>query len=315
MIGAALDAGLNFIDTSNSYAKGECERIIGRALAASNRRHEAVIATKVFYPTGPGPNDRGGSRRHILQACEDSLRRLQTDHIDLYQTHRPDFDTPIEETLGALDRSRPPGQSPPHRQHDVARLEGPGGRPRQRAEGAGPVRLRTVARTTCSTAASRTSSSRCAWPTAWRSFPGPPWAWASSPAAIPTGSSFPERFAGRAPRRHLRRARDVPRASRSASASSGWPATTDISPAQLAVLWVKDQPGITAPIIGPRTLDQLEHFLPGGRHEPRRGAPEGLRRARASGERGRQFPQLRPLDEEPAFRPDPRKAFGFPADL
>ena len=86
-IEAALDNGLNFIDTSNSYVEGECERIIGRALAASGRRHEAVLATKAFYPTGPGPNDRGGSRRHLLKACEDSLRRLQTDYVDLFQLH------------------------------------------------------------------------------------------------------------------------------------------------------------------------------------------------------------------------------------
>jgi 1-deoxyxylulose-5-phosphate synthase len=76
--------------------------VIGRVLAESGRRHEAVIATKVHYPMGSGPNDRGNSRIHIMRACEDSLRRLQTDHIDLYQLHRPDFDVPIEETLGAL---------------------------------------------------------------------------------------------------------------------------------------------------------------------------------------------------------------------
>ena len=83
MIIRALDAGINLIDTSNSYGAGEAERVIGRVLAESGRRDEAVIATKVHYPTGPGPNDRGNSRLHIMRACEQSLRRLQTDRIDL----------------------------------------------------------------------------------------------------------------------------------------------------------------------------------------------------------------------------------------
>ena len=103
MIIRALDAGINLIDTSNSYGAGEAERVIGRVLAESGRRDEAVIATKVHYPTGPGPNDRGNSRMHIMRACEQSLRRLQTDRIDLYQLHAWDPRTPIDESLGALD--------------------------------------------------------------------------------------------------------------------------------------------------------------------------------------------------------------------
>ena len=71
------------------YNAGESERIIGNSLAKSGRRHEALIATKAHYPTGPGPNDQGNSRLHLIRACEDSLRRLQTDYIDLYQIHRP----------------------------------------------------------------------------------------------------------------------------------------------------------------------------------------------------------------------------------
>ena len=103
MLNRALDAGINLIDTSNSYAQGESERIIGRALKENGRRQQVLIATKVHYPTGPGPNERGNGRLHIIQACEDSLRRLQTDHIDLYQMHRWDATTPVEETMRALD--------------------------------------------------------------------------------------------------------------------------------------------------------------------------------------------------------------------
>ncbi|MCX6044682.1 MAG: aldo/keto reductase, partial [Chloroflexi bacterium] len=102
ILNRALDAGINLIDTSNSYAQGESEAIIGRALAQNGRRDDVILATKAHYPTGPGPNQRGNSRLHLIKACEDSLRRLQTDHIDLYQLHRPVFDIPIDETLGAL---------------------------------------------------------------------------------------------------------------------------------------------------------------------------------------------------------------------
>ena len=103
ILDAAVAGGINLIDTSNSYAGGEAERLIGKWLKRRARRDDVLIATKVFYPVGPGVNDRGLSRHHILRACEDSLRRLGTDHIDLYQTHRPDPETPIEETLSALD--------------------------------------------------------------------------------------------------------------------------------------------------------------------------------------------------------------------
>jgi aryl-alcohol dehydrogenase-like predicted oxidoreductase len=96
----ALDDGVNFIDTANRYSMGESEEILGKALAG--RREEAVLATKVFMPGPGGLLDRGNSRRHIMMQVEESLRRLRTDWIDLYQIHRNDADTPIEETLSAL---------------------------------------------------------------------------------------------------------------------------------------------------------------------------------------------------------------------
>jgi aryl-alcohol dehydrogenase-like predicted oxidoreductase len=101
IIRRALDAGINFIDTANVYSHGESEEIVGEAIRGC--RDEVVLATKVHGAMGPGPNDRGNSRVHILREVENSLRRLQTDYIDLYQIHRPDPDTPIEETLRALD--------------------------------------------------------------------------------------------------------------------------------------------------------------------------------------------------------------------
>jgi len=97
---AALDAGVNFIDTANIYNNGESELAVGEAL--KGRREQVILATKFQGRMGDGPNDAGHSRLHIMKACEDSLRRLQTDWIDLYQSHRPSPDTPIEETLSAL---------------------------------------------------------------------------------------------------------------------------------------------------------------------------------------------------------------------
>src|SRR5918911_2223600 len=102
IIHTALDAGINFIDTADVYAAGESEEIVGTALA-NGRRDEVILATKVHGPMGDDPNQRGNSRRWIIREVEASLKRLQTDWIDLYQIHRPSTDTDIEETLGALD--------------------------------------------------------------------------------------------------------------------------------------------------------------------------------------------------------------------
>ncbi len=101
IMAGALAAGVNFFDTADSYAEGRSEEIIGRAL--KGQRHSVVLATKISLRRGAGPNEEGLSRKHIMKGIEDSLRRLQTDYIDLYYVHSPDPDTPIQETLRALD--------------------------------------------------------------------------------------------------------------------------------------------------------------------------------------------------------------------
>jgi aryl-alcohol dehydrogenase-like predicted oxidoreductase len=101
MVRLALDAGVNFFDTADVYSEGRSEEILGRALGS--RRKDIVLATKVRGRTGPGPNDVGLSRKHIVESCEASLRRLGTDYVDLYQVHSFDPRTPLEETLGTLD--------------------------------------------------------------------------------------------------------------------------------------------------------------------------------------------------------------------
>ena len=104
LIGTALDGGVNFIDTADVYSEGESEKHVGMALASLGRpRDQVIVATKVRGRTGPGPNDIGLSRGHIMASIEASLRRLNLDYVDLYQIHGSDLDTPIEETVRALD--------------------------------------------------------------------------------------------------------------------------------------------------------------------------------------------------------------------
>jgi len=98
----AYDLGINFFDTANVYATGKSEEVVGKALA-QYPRDSFVLATKVYFPMGDGPNDKGLSRKHIFEQCHLSLKRLGTDYIDLYQCHRYDTETPLEETLTALD--------------------------------------------------------------------------------------------------------------------------------------------------------------------------------------------------------------------
>lgn len=260
MINHALDSGINLIDTSNSYNAGQSEQIIGDSLARSGRRHETLVATKAHYPTGPGPNDQGNSRLHLMRACEESLRRLQTDYIDLYQIHRPSPEIPIEETLGALTdlvrqgKVRYIGTStmPAWQQMEaemMSELKGlshfvseqpPYNLLDRRIENETiPFCLKyNKALLTWSPLAMGILIGRYANAT---SFP------ADSRAKL-VGSIYAERVTERGievGNQFVNLAKDV-----------------GISPAQLGVLWVKEQLGVTAPLIGPRNMEQLEHFLP-----------------------------------------------------
>jgi aryl-alcohol dehydrogenase-like predicted oxidoreductase len=260
IINRALDAGINLIDTSNNYVQGESERIIGRALAANGRRQEVIIATKAHYPVGPGPNDRGNSRLHLMRACEDSLRRLGTDYIDLYQLHRPVFDIPIDETLGALTDLVRQGK---------VRYIGTTTTPAWKVmEGVLVSEIKGYARFVSEQPPYNLLDRRIENELV-------PMCQAYGLGILPWTPLAMGVLAGR-----YADAEDYPSGSR-ASLRGGIYAERvtargievgnqfvalakerGISPAQLAVLWAKDQPGITAPLIGPRTLEQLEQFLP-----------------------------------------------------
>lgn len=260
IIAAALDAGINCIDTADLYAAGETERIVGRVLKALGARDRVILTSKCYYPTSANPNDRGNSRYHIMRACEASLRRLQTDVIDLYQLHRPDFDVPLEETLRALDdlvrqgKVRYIGSSTAPAWHIMEAL--------MVSELRGCVRF--VSEQSPYNLLDRRIENELLPMVRHQGLGLITW----SPLAMgmlagryPSGEKVPADS-----RAHLRggiyaervTARGVEVGNRFAALAR----THGIEPAQLAVLWIKEQPGVTAPIIGPRTLAQLQTLLP-----------------------------------------------------
>ncbi|MCB8976428.1 MAG: aldo/keto reductase [Ardenticatenaceae bacterium] len=260
IINRAIDAGINLIDTSNSYAQGESERIIGRALKENGRRQQVLIATKVHYPTGPGPNDRGNGRLHIIQACEDSLRRLQTDHIDLFQLHRPDFEVPIEETLAALTDLVRAGK---------VRYIGSSTAPAWKVMEAIMVsELRGYVRFVSEQPPYNLLDRRIenelvpmAQAHGLGLLPWSPLAMGILAGRYADAANYPE--ASRAQLRGgIYAERVTARGIEVGNEFVKLAQEVGISAAQLAVLWVKDQPGVTAPLIGPRTLEQLAHYLP-----------------------------------------------------
>jgi len=260
MILRALDGGINLIDTANSYKQGESERVIGETLANSGRRDEAVIATKVHYPMGPGVNDRGNSRRHIMRACEDSLRRLRTDRIDLYQLHRPDFDVPVDETLGALTDLVRQGKvvaigsstSPAWRVVEcMLRAELKGFVPLATDQPPYNLLDRRIENELVP-AALAYGIGLLPWSPLAMGVLGGRYAdddirVEGSRAAV-RGGIYAERVSQRAVEtgnRFVRMARAMGE-----------------DAARLAITWVKDQPAVVAPLIGPKSVEQLEHFLP-----------------------------------------------------
>jgi 1-deoxyxylulose-5-phosphate synthase len=256
MIEMALGAGINLFDTSNSYKNGEAERILGTTLARLKRRDDAIIATKVHYPTGTGANDHGNSRKHILKACEDSLRRLKTDYIDLYQLHRLD-DTPLEETLSALNDLVQRGwvryigcsTAPTWRILEALNLSEARGWVRFVSDQPPYNLLDRRIENELIPMAQKYNLAILPWsPLAMGMLAGryehPN---VDSRAAL-RGGIYAERVSEKA----------VTIGNRFVALAGEY----GFDPVQLAVLWVKDQVGITTPIIGPRKLEQLKNYLP-----------------------------------------------------
>ena len=272
ILNAAMDAGINLLDTGDVYADGDGERVIGRILKENGRRHEVLIATKVDsgrrqvgfrledYREVLGPNEYGQSRLNVIRACETSLKRLQTDYIDLYQIHRPSPDIPVDETLGALNDLVRQGKvryigcstHPAWMVMEAIMVSESKGWARYVTEQPPYNLLDRRIENELIPMSQKWGLGLINWaPMGMGVLAGR----YSSGTDYPEGSRADLRggfYADRVTQRGV----EVGRAFSALAADAG------LSAAQLAVLWCKDQPGITAPLIGPRTLQHLEPLIP-----------------------------------------------------
>jgi 1-deoxyxylulose-5-phosphate synthase len=258
ILDCALDSGINFIDTANVYNAGESEAIVGRALKQNGKRDQVVLATKVHGVMGEGPNERGNSRYHIMKSCEDSLRRLQVDHIDLYQLHRPVMDMPQDETLRALDDLV--------RQGKVVYIgcsTFPAWKVMEGLAASEKMNLvRFVSEQPPYNLLDRRIENELVPLALEYNLALLPW----SPLAggilagrydngIPEGSRG-ERSGAMFRDRITDRGVEVARKVGEMAKEKG------ITTAQMALLWCMVQPGVTSPIVGPRTMKHIESFIP-----------------------------------------------------
>ena len=261
IIDRAIDGGINFLDTANVYSAGKSEEVTGEALKRNGKRSQIVLATKAHGKMGPGPNDQGNSAKHIVEACEASLRRLQTDYIDLYQIHRPQSDIPVDETLRGLDRLVRDGKILYAGTSTYAAW--------QLMESVAVSKEYGLTRFICDQPPYNLLDRRIERElipfSQTYGFGLIPW----SPLAggLLTGKytqgKLPEegsRFSSKNLSQHL--ANRVTDAFWSAiDQFVALAAEKSIAPSQLALAWCINQPGITSPIIGPRTMEQLEDNL------------------------------------------------------
>jgi aryl-alcohol dehydrogenase-like predicted oxidoreductase len=261
IIHRALDAGINFIDTADVYSQGESEEIVGKALAGG-RRDNVVLATKVHGTMGEDPNERGNSRRWIVREVENSLRRLRTDWIDLYQIHRPEPETDIDETLGALTDLVHAGK--------VRYIGSSTFPPSQIVEAQWIAKERARERFVCEQPPYSMlirAIEADVLPTCRRYGMGViPWSplaggWLSGKyrkdAEVPTS-----RRAQMLPQRYDMSLPGNQRKLEAADALARLADETGISLVEMAIAFVIRHPAVTAPIIGPRTMEQLESQLP-----------------------------------------------------
>lgn len=272
MITRALDAGINLLDTGEIYAGGEGERIIGRALKENGQRQHMLISTKISpgqiksglkidtFKPGYDPNERGHSRLSIIRACEASLKRLQTDYIDLYQTHRHAPYIPFDETLSALNDLVRAGKvryigcstHPAWAVMEAIMVSEMKGYARYVSEQPPYNLLDRRIENELIPMCQKHGLGIISWtPMAQGVLAGR----YSDATKYPKGS-MADRRGGIYAERITKRGIDVGIEFAKLAKKIG------ISPAQLAILWCKDQPGITAPLMGPVTVKQLEHFLP-----------------------------------------------------
>ena len=259
IIHAALEAGFNFVDTADVYNNGQSEVVVGKALA--DRRDKVFLATKVHNKMGDGPNDEGNSRLHVLKACEDSLRRLQTDHIDLYQIHRPNPEIPIDETLSALTDLVRAGK---------VRYIGCSTHPAWMVMEALSISEREhLARYVSEQPPYNLLDRRIEnelLPLALRYnlaiIPWAPLAQGVLAGRYPAGQPLPDDSRAGRLKGGIYADRVTAHGIEVGARFAALAREHGKTPGQLALTWCKDQPGITSPIVGPRTLEQLQDLLP-----------------------------------------------------
>jgi aryl-alcohol dehydrogenase-like predicted oxidoreductase len=259
IIQRAVDAGINFIDTANVYNNGESERIVGKAVKLMKNRDKLFIATKVYNPMGEGPNDRGLSRYHIMQECENSLKRLGLDHIDLYQLHRPCFTIPQEETLRALDDLIRQGK---------VRYIGTSTFPAWKImEGLALSERYLLNRYVSEQSPYNLLDRRIenelvpfALQHGIALIPWSPLAGGVLTGRYSEGQAAPPGSRGEWGAR-IWKERINEEGKRVAAQLKEYAERKGLTAAQMAFLWVKDQPGICAPLLGPRTVEHLEAAL------------------------------------------------------
>ena len=256
----AVEGGINFFDSANVYNQGESERITGRFLQENNLRDRIVLATKVFSRVGDLPNEGGGTRYHIVKACEDSLRRLQTDRIDLYQLHRPPLAHPQEETLRAFDDLIHAGKvlyigastHPAWIVMEALSLSERYGLNRYISEQPPYNLLDRRIENELVPLAQKYDLAIIPWS---------PLAMGMLAGRYTRTGQYPEGSRAQRWNNDVIRGRVTQRGLDVGQAVSQMAQERGLTASQLSLLWIKDQPGITAPIIGPRTLAHLEDAL------------------------------------------------------
>ena len=256
----AVDGGINFFDTANVYNKGESERIIGKFLKENNFREQIFLATKVNGRMGDLPNDAGASRYHIIKACEDSLKRLQTDHIDLYQLHRPPLTHPQDETIRAFDDLIHAGKvryigcstHPAWMVMEALSLSERYGLNRYISEQPPYNLLDRRIENELVPLCQKYDMAIIPWS---------PLAMGILAGRYPQADEYPENSRAHLWDSSMVKARVTQRGIDVGKAVEKMAKERGMTASQLSLLWIKDQPGITAPIIGPRTLAHLEDAL------------------------------------------------------
>jgi aryl-alcohol dehydrogenase-like predicted oxidoreductase len=259
VIHRALDAGINFIDTADVYSGGISEEIVGEAI--KDHRDDVFLATKFFMPMGDDPNHRGGSRHWIMQEVENSLRRLRTDHIDLYQVHRPSPDTDVEETLGALTdlvrqgKVRYIGSSSYSGSQIVEAQWAARERNLERFVTEQPpysILVRGIEEDVLPAARRHGMGILTYSPLAGGWLSG---RWRKDAASTPTSSARPSARFDMSTAANQRKL-DVVESLAQLAEQGG------LSLIELAIAFVINHPGVTSAIVGPRTMEQLESYLP-----------------------------------------------------